>query len=198
MVRRSHPGRVQNGNFFPTSRAAGRGRSRRRAIGPSLRLPRDAPPFGVFPSPVAAPRHRGRCLLVVLPVGVPLRAASPLGSVHTPTVADLEALLHRRVRCAAPRCRTAPPDTPMGLRQSQGSTHSSRQRPWSRQAPRRSGIDHRLDGTSACRQRATRVRSSRSPVCRREHRSASDRLTPPAVPSRSASPCHATPVAASK
>jgi hypothetical protein len=132
-------GRVQSGSLLPTSQAAGRGWSRRRATSPSPCLPRDAPPFGVSPSPVAAPRHRGPCLLAVLPIVVSRRPASPPGAFDTPTFVDLEALLHRRVRPDAPRCHDSPPDTPMGLRRSQGSTRLSRPRPEGREAPHRSG-----------------------------------------------------------
>jgi hypothetical protein len=171
-------------------RRAGCGRSRRRAQGPSHCLPRDAPPFGAFPSPAAAPRHRGPCLLAVLPIFARLRSALPPCRCRAPTFADLEALLHRRVRCDDPRCRVTPPDAPMGLRRSQGSTRLSRLRPEGREAPRCRGNDRLLSGMPASRQRASSVGSVRSCPASRGRRSALERLSTPAVPSGAGSPRH--------
>jgi len=57
-------------------------RRRSRELVPARCLPRDAPPFGVFPSPVAVPRHRGRCPLAVhrICLGSSLRVAASLRS----------------------------------------------------------------------------------------------------------------------
>jgi len=64
-------------------RQAGCGHQGRELV-PARCLPRDAPPFGVFPSPVAVPRHRGRCPLAVQRVRVEpsVRVAAHLRSAH--------------------------------------------------------------------------------------------------------------------
>jgi len=73
-------------------------------IVPAVCHPRSASPFGAFPSPVAVPRHRGRCPLAVRSLRLPARrvAAPSWPSLGT---FDLKAFLHRRVRCVQARCR---------------------------------------------------------------------------------------------
>jgi len=156
------PGQVRFRRRQPAPRSACEGRCQGRELVPSPCLPRDAPPFGVFPSPAACPRHRVHCLLAVRPIVAFRRMAFPPSSGPASTVADLEALLHRRVRCAAPCCHDAAPVTPMGLRHSLGCHRMSRGEPESPPAPRRSGIDPLPVWMPANRRRATNVRSLRS------------------------------------
>jgi len=103
---------------------------------PARCLPRDAPPFGVFPSPTAVPRHRGpmpsrrpapllrtvdlrcRSSLVLARMPPASRPCSIVESVapRWPTPARRAALpLH-----LAQVLPSASPDTPLGLRRSQG------------------------------------------------------------------------------
>jgi hypothetical protein len=103
---------------------------------PACCLPRDAPPFGVFPSPTAVPRHRGpmpsrrpaplrrtvdlRCRSsLVLALAPPAsRPCSVVESVapRWPTPAR-RAALPPHIAQVLP---SASPDTPLGLRLSQG------------------------------------------------------------------------------
>jgi hypothetical protein len=90
---------------------------RDRSPGRPRRLSRGATPFGAFPSPAAAPRHRGRCPLAVRPAfrcsGPPCRHGVPARLRRS---ADLRALLHR----SSPLLPAAvagggPLDAPLGL-----------------------------------------------------------------------------------
>jgi hypothetical protein len=66
---------------------------------------RFVPPEG-FPSPAAAPRHRGRCLPAVLPLPILRFLSFPLPGPNlvafTAGVVDSKALLHLRVRNVEP------------------------------------------------------------------------------------------------
>jgi hypothetical protein len=78
-------------------RQAGCGHRSRESF-PARCLPRDAPPFGVFPSPIAVPRHRGPMPSRRSAPRPSRRSALPLLSGSRSGAAGLKALLHRRVR----------------------------------------------------------------------------------------------------
>jgi len=109
---------------------------------PSPGLPRDAPPFGAFPSPTAVPRHRGPCPRAVLRRRDPVQALPPCpcslrSSPTSRPCSVVESVAPRRVATARHpmlpwacvdlrACTRQPPsDTGAGRRPAEAGGHAS-------------------------------------------------------------------------
>jgi hypothetical protein len=118
------------GSVAPRSRSWGSYRFQSRATGSRKRdrlsgtVPGNAIPFEAFPSTAAAPRHRGRCPLVVPRAWVPEASTLPYQRRSLGLAADLKALLHNRVRGCAWRFHRSAARCSLGLVPPGGSRQS--------------------------------------------------------------------------